>query len=145
MALWSIEPRTMSHVVAKGRRYERQLDPGPREDLHDAEDGAGPMASRGEVGKDPHHLQQPRHDHKSPLEAYEHVVNGKPAIERVMERYQYTRDKDSGIVNDPNAWCKEHNQPRYIIDLVCRVVRVSMETVKIVKGLPALNERRSPT
>ena len=72
-------------------------------------------------------------------------MNGKPAIERVMERYQYTRDKDSGIVNDPNAWCKEHNQPRYIIDLVCRVVRVSMETVKIVKGLPALNERRSPT
>jgi predicted helicase len=59
-----------------------------------------------------------------------------------MERYQVTRDKDSGIVNDPNDWSREHNQPRYIIDLVKRVVRVSIETVRIVKSLPALNERR---
>ena len=80
---------------------------------------------------------------KIPLEAYEYVVNGKPAIEWVMERYQYTRDKDSGIVNDPNDWCKEHKQPRYIIDLIARVVRVSIETMKVVKGLPALNERTS--
>ena len=78
---------------------------------------------------------------KIPLEAYEYVVNGKPAIEWIMERYQYTRDKDSGIANDPNDWCKEHKQPRYIADLIGRVVRVSMETMKIVKGLPALNER----
>ena len=53
-----------------------------------------------------------------PLEAYDYVVNGKPAIEWIMERYQCTRDKDSGIVNDPNDWCREHNQPRYIIDLI---------------------------
>jgi len=77
---------------------------------------------------------------KIPLEAYNYVVNGKPAIEWVMERYQVTRDKDSGIVNDPNDWCREHNQPRYIIDLVGRVVRVSMETIQIVENLPALNE-----
>jgi len=77
---------------------------------------------------------------KIPLEAYDYVVNGKSAIEWLMERYQFTRDKDSGIVNDPNDWCKEHKQPRYIIDLVGRVVRVSMETMKIVKQLPALNE-----
>jgi predicted helicase len=78
---------------------------------------------------------------KIPLEAYEYVVNGKPAIEWVMERYQYTRDKDSGIVNDPNDWSREHDQPRYIIDLLKRVVRVSLETMKIVSSLPALNER----
>lgn len=77
---------------------------------------------------------------KIPLEAYEYVVNGKPAIEWVMEGYEFTRDKDSGIVNDPNDWCKEHKQPRYIIDLLARVVRVSMETMMIVKQLPALNE-----
>lgn len=82
---------------------------------------------------------------KIPLEAYEYVVNGKPAIEWVMERYQVTRDKDSGIVNDPNDWCKEHNQPRYILDLIGRVVRVSMETMKIVKSLPALNEVVGPS
>lgn len=57
-----------------------------------------------------------------------------------MERYQVTRDKDSGIANDPNDWSKEHNQPRYIIDLVQRVIRVSVETIKIVGTLPALNE-----
>jgi predicted helicase len=52
-----------------------------------------------------------------------------------------TRDKDSGIVNVPNDWCKEHKQPRYIVDLIGRVVRVSMETMKIVNKLPGLNER----
>ncbi len=78
-----------------------------------------------------------------PLEAYDYVVNGKPAIEWIMERYQVTRDKDSGIVNDPNDWCREHNNPRYIVDLLKRIVRVSIETMKIVRSLPALNERRS--
>lgn len=76
-----------------------------------------------------------------PLEAYDYVVNGKPAIEWIMERYQVTRDKASGIVNDPNDWCTEHNNPRYIVDLVKRIVRVSIETMKIVESLPALNER----
>jgi predicted helicase len=76
-----------------------------------------------------------------PLAAYDYVVNGKPAMEWIMERYQVTRDKDSGIVNDPNDWCREHNQPRYIIDLVKRIVRVSIETMNIVRSLPPLNER----
>ncbi len=76
-----------------------------------------------------------------PLEAYDYIVNGKPAIEWIMERYQVSRDKDSGILNDPNDWCKEHHQPRYIVDLIARVVRVSIETMKIVKKLPALNEQ----
>jgi len=73
-----------------------------------------------------------------PLETYEYVVNGKPALDWIMERYQLTKDKDSGITNDPNDWSDE---PRYIIDLVKRIVRVSLETVKIVNALPALNER----
>lgn len=76
-----------------------------------------------------------------PLEAYNYIVNRKPAIEWIMERYQVTRDKDSGICNDPNDWAKEHSQPRYIIDLVKRVVRVSVETMRIVNVLPPLNER----
>ena len=70
------------------------------------------------------------------------MVNGKPAIECIMERYQVTVDKDSGIRNDPNDWALEHQQPRYIVDLLKRVVRVSMETMKIVATLPALNERK---
>ena len=71
-------------------------------------------------------------------EALEYVVNGKPAIEWVMERYQVTTDKDSAIHNDPNAWADEHDDPRYIVDLVKRVVRVSVETVRIVNALPQL-------
>ncbi len=80
-----------------------------------------------------------------PLEAYEYVVNGKSAVEWIMERYQVTVDKDSGIRNDPNDWVREHDQPRYIVDLVKRVVRVSLETRKIVNSLPALNERTPST
>ena len=76
-----------------------------------------------------------------PLEAYNYIVNDKSAIEWIMERYQVSVDKDSGIRNDPNDWAREHGQPRYIVDLLKRVVRVSMETMKIVATLPALNER----
>lgn len=75
-----------------------------------------------------------------PDEAYEYIVNGKSAIEWLMERYAVTTDKDSGIVNDPNDWCDEQGNPRYIIDLVKRVIRVSIETMAIVKALPAINE-----
>ncbi len=78
-----------------------------------------------------------------PLKAYDYVVNGKPALEWIMERYQVTRDKKSGIINDPNDWCREHDDPRYIVDLVKRVTRVSIETVQIANSLPPINERQS--
>ena len=73
-----------------------------------------------------------------PLEAYDYIVNGKSAIEWVMERYAVTVHKDSGIRNDPNDWSDD---PRYIVDLLKRVVRVSVETVRIVRALPPLNEQ----
>lgn len=76
-----------------------------------------------------------------PLEAYDYVVNGKSAIEWIMDRYQVTRDPASGIPNDPNDWSKELKQPRYIIDLLKRVITVSLQTMKIVRSLPKLNER----
>lgn len=72
-----------------------------------------------------------------PLEAYEYVVNGKSAIEWIIERYQVTIDKKSGIKNDPNEWSED---PKYIIDLLKKVVRVSVETTRLVKALPPLNE-----
>ena len=72
-----------------------------------------------------------------PLETYGYVVNGKSALEWVMERYAVSTHKDSQIKNDPNDWSDD---PRYIIDLVKRVVRVSLETVRIVSALPPLNE-----
>ena len=73
-----------------------------------------------------------------PLAAYDYVVNGKSAIEWVMERYQVTTNKDSGIVNDPNKWLAESGDERYIVDLILKVVTVSMETQKIVAKLPRL-------
>ena len=71
-----------------------------------------------------------------PLEAYDYVVNGKSALDWIMERYAITTDKDSGIRNDPNDWCREHNDPTYIYNLVKRIIRVSLETNRIVAGLP---------
>lgn len=75
-----------------------------------------------------------------PLEAYEYVVNGKPALDWVVERQCVKTDKDSGIVNDANDWATETmNNPRYPLELFQRVVTVSVETMKIVKSLPRLD------
>lgn len=55
-----------------------------------------------------------------------------------MERYQVKTDKASGIVNDPNDWVTEIGNPRYVLDLLKRIVTISVETMKIVQGLPSL-------
>ncbi|OYV04973.1 MAG: damage-inducible protein, partial [Verrucomicrobiales bacterium VVV1] len=75
-----------------------------------------------------------------PLEAYDYVVNGKPALEWVMERQSVTTDKDSGITNDANLWATETmGNERYPLELLLRVITVSLETMKIVNGLPGLD------
>lgn len=74
-----------------------------------------------------------------PLEAYDYVINGKSAIEWIMDRYQVKVDKDSEIKNDPNDWGLEHNNPRYILDLILSIITVSMATNEIVKRLPNLD------
>ena len=72
-----------------------------------------------------------------PLAAYDYVVNGKPALEWVMERQAVSTHKDSGIVNDANAWAIETvGNPRYPLELFQRVITVSLETLKIVNALP---------
>ncbi len=74
-----------------------------------------------------------------PLAAYDYIVNGKPALEWVMERQSVTTDKDSGIVNDANLWATETmGNARYPLELFLRVITVSLETMKIVNGLPKL-------
>lgn len=75
-----------------------------------------------------------------PLEAYEYVVNGKPALEWVMERQAVTTHKESGIVNDANDWAIETmGNPKYPLELFQRVITVSIETMKIAKALPKLD------
>ena len=71
-----------------------------------------------------------------PTKANEYVVNGKSAIEWIMDRYQVKVDKKSGIKNDPNDWGKEHENPSYIFDLLLSIINVSVQTVDIVNGLP---------
>jgi predicted helicase len=71
-----------------------------------------------------------------PPKAYEYIVNGKSAIEWIMERYAVSVHKESGITNNPNDWAAEHGNPRYILDLLLSVITVSIKTVEIVEGLP---------
>ena len=75
-----------------------------------------------------------------PLEAYDYVVNGKSALEWVMERQSVSTHKDSGIVNDANDWAIETmGDAKYPLELFLRVITVSLETMKIVRSLPKLD------
>lgn len=74
-----------------------------------------------------------------PLQAYDYIVNGKSAIEWVMERQSVKTDKASGITNDANDWAKQTmNNAKYPLELLLRVITVSIETVNIVNNLPSL-------
>lgn len=71
-----------------------------------------------------------------PEQAYEYVVNGRPAIEWIIDQYQIKTDKKSGITDDPNEFAPEN--PRYILDLLLSVITVSMRTVELVAQLPKM-------
>ncbi len=74
-----------------------------------------------------------------PSKAYEYVVNGKSAIDWIMERYAVTTHKESGIINDPNDWAIEVGNPRYILDLLLSIINVSVQTVDIINSLPKVD------
>ncbi|WP_409332028.1 DEAD/DEAH box helicase [Trujillonella humicola] len=76
-----------------------------------------------------------------PEEAYRYTLGSRSAIEWIIDRYWVKTDKASGIVNDPNDWSREVGDPRYILDLLARIVTVSLETVRVVDGLPPLDVR----
>ena len=71
-----------------------------------------------------------------PEHAHEYRLGSRSALDWLIDRYQVTTHKASGIVNDPNDWATEHDQPHYILDLVKRVTTVSVRTVGIVRNLP---------
>ena len=81
--------------------------------------------------------------HNIPLEAYNYVVNGKSPIEWIMERYQVKIDEKSNIENNPNLWCKENGNDKYIFNLLLSVITMSVVTLKIVKNLPNITEELS--
>ncbi len=70
-----------------------------------------------------------------PEGAYRYMLGSRSAIEWILDRYQVSTHKDSGIRNDPNDWSED---PRYIVDLLKRIVTVSLDTMKIVDALPDL-------
>lgn len=74
-----------------------------------------------------------------PAEAEKYMLGSRSAVAWLIDRYQVKTDKASGIVNDPNDWADEVGNPRYIVDLIGRVTRVAMETVRIVEGLSGHN------
>ncbi|GAA5099154.1 type ISP restriction/modification enzyme [Bartonella acomydis] len=79
-----------------------------------------------------------------PLEAYDYIVNGRPALEWIMGRQCVKTDKKSGIVNDANRYAVETmGNPAYPLELFQRVITVSLETMKIVKKLPKLEIRET--
>lgn len=76
-----------------------------------------------------------------PEDAYRYVIGARSAVEWIIDRYRVKMDKTSGIVNDPNDWAREVGDPRYILDLLARIVTVSIETMNIVDMLPQLDIR----
>lgn len=70
-----------------------------------------------------------------PIDADRYLLGSRSAVAWLIDRYQVKKDKASGIINDPNEWCDEIGNPRYIVDLIGKVVRVAVETMKIVDEL----------
>ena len=69
-----------------------------------------------------------------PEEAHRYIVNGRTPLEWFIDRYYIKKDKDSGIVNDPNGWFAD---PRDLVTAIERIVHVSVESARIIEGLPA--------
>ena len=63
------------------------------------------------------------------------MLSGKAALYWIIDRYKISRDADSGIINDPNDYSED---PRYILDLLKRIVTVSVKTLEIIRELPAI-------
>lgn len=68
-----------------------------------------------------------------PEKAYQYVVNGRSAIEWIMDQYQVKTDKKSGITDDPNDYSTDD---KYIFNLLLRIINVSMQTVDLINSLP---------
>lgn len=68
-----------------------------------------------------------------PEKAYSYMVNGRSAIEWIMDRYQVKTDKKSGITDDPNDYSSDE---KYIFNLLLRIINISMQTVDLVNSLP---------
>lgn len=63
------------------------------------------------------------------------MLGSRSALAWIIDRYQLKTDKASGIVDDPNDSCDDHDNPTYIVELIKRITTVAVETMKIVDSL----------
>ena len=68
-----------------------------------------------------------------PEKAYQYLVNGRPAIEWIMNQYQINNDRKSGVIDDPNEFS---DNPKYILNLLISIITVSVETLNLIDELP---------
>ena len=68
-----------------------------------------------------------------PEKAYEYVVNGRSAIEWIIDQYQVKTDKKSGITDDPNDYSDDE---KYIFNLLLRIINISVQTIDLINSLP---------
>jgi predicted helicase len=68
-----------------------------------------------------------------PKEVFNYKLGNRSALEWVIEQYRVKVDKRSGIVNDPNR----EEEESYILELVKKIITVSLETIKVIEGLPS--------
>ena len=73
-----------------------------------------------------------------PAEAQGYSISGRSPLEWIIDRYHVKTDKASGIVNDPNDFLREQGRPDAVVDLIKRLVTVSMRTQELLATLPAL-------
>lgn len=71
-----------------------------------------------------------------PTSVDHYMLGNRSALNWIIDQYQVSIDKRSGIINDPNEYCKEINHPRYIVELIQSIITISMNTTEIVNGLP---------
>jgi hypothetical protein len=72
-----------------------------------------------------------------PPEVFDYKLGNRSALEWIIDQYRVTKDDQGNIVSDPNRADDE----KYIVNLIEKVITVSLETIKIVNALPALKER----
>ncbi|WP_020379514.1 type ISP restriction/modification enzyme [Candidatus Microthrix parvicella] len=73
-----------------------------------------------------------------PERAHDYKLGTRSGVDWIIDRYYIKTDKASGIVNDPNDWADEHDDPRYILDLIGRVITLSLQTLDVIESLPSL-------
>jgi predicted helicase len=75
-----------------------------------------------------------------PIKAQEYRLGNKSALDWIVDRFQLKVEKNSNLVNDPNAWGTEHGQAEYVLSLIGKVVNLSLKTVAILESLPTLED-----